>query len=95
MDIKTLLFILAISQSIAAIAMLLASRQVGVYEGFRAWTASFVLTAVCMLLISLRGMIPPLLSITITKTEALRELVQLLQAQHPKVHHHNHRPEDS
>lgn len=74
MDIKTLLFILAISQSIAAIAMLLASRQVGIYEGFRAWTTSFVLTAACMLLISLRGMIPPLLSITIANTGLLLSL---------------------
>ena len=74
MDIKTLLFILAISQTIAAVAMLLASRQVGVYEGFRVWTASFVMTAACMLLISLRGMISPFLSITIANTGLLLSL---------------------
>ena len=65
MDVKTLIFVLAFTQSVAAIGMLLASRQVGAYKGFNCWTGAFVLTAVGMLLVALRGMIPSLLSITV------------------------------
>ena len=58
MDVKTLIFILAFTQSVAAIGMLLASRQVGDYKGFGCWSGAFVLTAVGMLLVALRGVIP-------------------------------------
>ena len=71
MDVKTLIFILAFTQSVAAIGMLLASRQVGVYRGFGCWSGAFVLTALGMLLVALRGVIPSLLSITIANVAIL------------------------
>ena len=65
MDIKTLIYLLVLSQAVAAFGMLLASRQMVAYRGFRLWSLSFIIIAVGMALVVLRGTLPPLLSTTL------------------------------
>jgi signal transduction histidine kinase len=82
MDLKTMLNMLAVFQTAAALGMLVANRKQVSYRGFGLWTLAFFLMALGITLISQRGQITPFLSILVANAMILGAIAVFHQGTH-------------